>query len=129
MLQDPRYMPSVLVYVEQQQAVLAVLHRLLRDTTMGYDILTVNCRTTALDLMASGRVELAIISVQVDSDIHNLISEFRQRSPHCPILLLTQTALQETNTVDYQLKIPFSFSHFGQVVQQALTPKQPHPFA
>jgi DNA-binding NtrC family response regulator len=128
MLQDPRYMPSVLVYIEQQQAVLAVLHRLLRDTTMGYDIITVNCGTTALDLIASGRVELAIISVQADNEIHNLIDEFRQRSPHCPILLLSQNTPTH-HSADYQLNIPFSFSHFGQVVQQALTLKKPRPFA
>jgi len=119
------YNNKAIVFVDREQSVLAIIHRLLRDLTSGYDLIPATSEATALSLLDKHSVSLMIINAHPSVDTISLIHSVKARDPNCQILVLSYADLPPNQNLelagaDFYLSMPFPFSHFGQVVQTAL---------
>lgn len=119
------YKNKAIVFVDREQSVLAIIHRLLRDLTSGYDLIPATSEATALSLLNKHSVSLMIIDAHPHMDNIALIHSVKARDPNCQILVLTYADMPSSQDVqqagaDFYLSMPFPFSQFGRIVQTAL---------
>src|SRR3712207_1229101 len=87
--------PAILV-VEDEPDILIVLRRILRDVTVGHDIVAVPDGTTALQHMERQHFALVITDYMMpDVNGLDLARSVRQQSPDTPVVMVTAYATAE----------------------------------
>lgn len=118
--------PAILL-VEDEPDILIILHRLMRDLTGGYDIITVNGGAEALVQMAQRPVPLVITDYNMPGmNGLQLAAEIKKTSPDTRVVMITAYATPELEKrareqrVDYYLPKPFPLDRLEQIVHDVL---------
>jgi len=116
-----------IVLVDDEPAVLAILHCLLRDLTAGYDLISVTDGAAALAQFAHRSIALVITDDHMPGmDGLALITAVKVVAPTCPVVLITAANAHIERGAwaagaDFYLPMPFPFTQFAAAVQTALT--------
>lgn len=123
--QSPRN-PAI-VLVEDEPDILIILHRLMRDLTGGYDIVTVTSGAEALAQIALRPVPLVITDYNMPGmNGLQLTSSVKETSPETRVVLITAYATPDLERrardqrVDYYLPKPFPLDRLEQIVREVL---------
>lgn len=123
---QPARNPAI-VLVEDEPDILIILHRLMRDLTGGYDIVTVNGGAEALAQIALRPVPLVITDYNMPGmNGLQLTSAIKETSPETRVVLITAYATPELEKrardqrVDYYLPKPFPLDRLEQIVRDVL---------
>lgn len=118
--------PAILL-VEDEPDILIILHRLMRDLTGGYDIITVNGGAEALVQLAQRPVPLVITDYNMPGmNGLQLAAEIKKSSPDTRVVMITAYATPELEKrareqrVDYYLPKPFPLDRLEQIVHDVL---------
>jgi CheY-like chemotaxis protein len=118
--------PAVLL-VDDDSAVVMLLHRVLRDLEIGHDIITTSNGREALAQLARRPVPLVIADYSMpDMNGLELTDTIKAQSGRTRVVLMTAfaTATLEQQAlahhVDYYLPKPFALAAFEQIVHEAL---------
>lgn len=116
-----------IILVEDEPDILIILHRLMRDLTGGYDIVTVNGGAEALAQIAMRRVPLLITDYNMPGmNGLQLTSAVKESSPSTRVVLITAYATPELekrareHRVDHYLPKPFPLDRLEQIVREVL---------
>lgn len=116
-----------IVLVEDEPDILVILHRLMRDLTGGYDIVTVTSGAEALAQIALRPVPLVITDYNMPGmNGLQLTSAIKETSPDTRVVLITAYATPELERkardirVDYYLPKPFPLDRLEQIVRDVL---------
>ncbi len=117
-----------IVLVEDEPDILIILHRLMRDLTGGYDIITVNSGADALAQIALRRVPLVITDYNMPGmNGLQLAAAVKETSPDTKVVMITAYATPELEKrareqrIDYYLAKPFPLDRLEQIVRDALS--------
>ena len=118
--------PAILL-VDDEPIVLAILHRLVRDLMLDYDILVASDTTTALEQIDQRMVPLVITDYQM-AGINGLTfaTHLKRHASTTQVVLMTGYDTPELREkayacgVDYYLSKPFSIQALKQIVHTAL---------
>jgi DNA-binding NtrC family response regulator len=120
-------MKPVIILVDDESAILAILYRLIRELAPNYDLITVSDGATALALIAERTVVLIMTDqLMPDMDGVALTVAIKTVAPLCPVILMTGYATSEIQQrakaagVDYFLAKPFQFDQLVSTVRAAL---------
>lgn len=126
MSDQPVRNPAI-VLVEDEPDILIILHRLMRDLTGGYDIMTVNGGAEALAQIALRSVPLVITDYNMPGmNGLQLTAAIKETSPDTRVVLITAYATPELERrarefhVDYYLPKPFPLDRLEQIVRDVL---------
>src|SRR5262245_5292805 len=130
---EERLMPDqsvrnpAIVLVEDEPDILIILHRLMRDLTGGYDIVTVNGGAEALAQIALRPVPLVITDYNMPGmNGLQLTAAIKETAPDTRVVLITAYATPELekrareHRVDYYLPKPFPLDRLEQIVRDVL---------
>ncbi|HEU5014848.1 MAG TPA: response regulator [Roseiflexaceae bacterium] len=116
-----------IILVEDEPDILIILHRLMRDLTGGYDIVTVNSGAEALAQIALRPVPLVITDYNMPGmNGLQLTASVKESSPDTRVVLITAYATPELEKrareqrVDYYLPKPFPLDRLEQIVRDVL---------
>ena len=116
-----------IVLVEDEPDILIILHRLMRDLTGGYDIITVRGGAEALLQLTLRPVPLVITDYSMPGmDGLQLAVAVKATSPNTRVVMMTAYATPELEyqasrqSVDYYLPKPFPLDHLDQIVRDVL---------
>ncbi len=116
-----------IVLVEDEPDILIILHRLMRDLTGGYDIITVSGGAEALLQLSLRPVPLVITDYSMPGmDGLELAAAVKTASPTTRVVMMTAYATPELEyqasrqSVDYYLPKPFPLDHLDQIVRDVL---------
>ncbi|MEF3273414.1 MAG: response regulator [Chloroflexus sp.] len=116
-----------IILVEDEPDILIILHRLMRDLTGGYDIITVNSGADALAQIALRRVPLVITDYNMPGmNGLQLAAAVKETSPNTIVVMITAYATPELERrareqrIDYYLPKPFPLDRLEQIVRDAL---------
>ncbi|WP_298821278.1 response regulator [Chloroflexus sp.] len=117
-----------IILVEDEPDILIILHRLMRDLTGGYDIITVNSGADALAQIALRRVPLVITDYNMPGmNGLQLAAAIKETSPDTSIVMITAYATPELERrareqrIDYYLPKPFPLDRLEQIVRDTLS--------
>src|SRR4051812_31703753 len=117
-----------IILVEDEPDILIILHRLMRDLTKGYDILTVNGGAEALRQLALRPVPLLITDYNMpEMNGVDLARAVKEVSPDTAVLLISAYGTPELERrvheagIDYYLTKPFPLDRLEQIVHTTLT--------
>jgi two-component system, response regulator, stage 0 sporulation protein F len=120
-------MNPVIILVDDESAILAILRRLIRELAPNYDLVTVSDSAAALATIALRPVVLVMTDqLMPDMDGVALTVAIKTFAPLCPVILMTGYATSEIQQrakvagVDYFLTKPFPFDQFVSTVRAAL---------
>lgn len=117
------HQPPAIIIVDDEQDVLAILQRLLRQFVSDHEILVASNATQALSQMDQRRVDLVITDYSMNGmNGLQLADEIKLRAPLTNVVMITafgtpllaQIATRER--VDYVLNKPFSLDSLEHVV-------------
>ncbi len=116
-----------IVLVEDEPDILSILHRLMRDLTGGYDIVTVSSGIDALAQIALRTVPLVITDYNMPGmNGLQLTAAIKETSPDTRVVLITAYATPELEKrareqrVDHWLPKPFPLDRLEQIVRDTL---------
>lgn len=116
-----------IILVEDEPDILIILHRLMRDLTGGYDILTVNGGAEALAQLELRPVPLVITDYNMPGmNGLQLAAAVKETSPDTRVVMITAYATPELERrareqrVDYYLPKPFPLDRLEQIVKDVL---------
>lgn len=116
-----------IILVEDEPDILIILHRLMRDLTGGYDILTVNGGADALAQLELRPVPLVITDYNMPGmNGLQLTAAIKETSPRTRVVMITAYATPELERkardqrVDYYLPKPFPLDRLEQIVKEVL---------
>lgn len=116
-----------IVLVEDEPDILIILHRLMRDLTGGYDIVTVNGGAEALAQIALRPVPLVITDYNMPGmNGLQLAAAVKESSPTTKVVLITAYATPDLEKrareqrVDYYMPKPFPLDRLEQIVRDVL---------
>lgn len=116
-----------IILVEDEPDILIILHRLMRDLTGGYDIITVNSGADALALIALRKVPLVITDYNMPGmNGLQLAAAIKETSPDTCVVMITAYATPELERrareqrIDYYLSKPFPLDRLEQIVRDVL---------
>ena len=116
-----------IVLVEDEPDILIILHRLMRDLTGGYDIVTVNGGADALAQIALRPVPLVITDYNMPGmNGLQLAAAIKAQSPDTRVVMITAYDTPELEKkareqrVDYYLPTPFPLDRLAQIVRDVL---------
>lgn len=116
-----------IVLVEDEPDILSILHRLMRDLTGGYDIVTVSSGFDALAQIALRSVPLVITDYNMPGmNGLQLTAAIKETSPDTRVVLITAYATPELEKrareqrVDHWLPKPFPLDRLEQIVRDTL---------
>jgi len=117
-----------IILVDDEPAVLAILHRIMHDLARDYDVIPVPDGAAALIQIAQRPVALVITDYQMpDMDGVALTTAIKAQAPSCPVVLITAHPSPDIRQrardagADFYLPKPFPFDRLEAVVQAALT--------
>jgi CheY-like chemotaxis protein len=117
--------PAILV-VDDKRHVGQIVGRLLQETLLQYEIITVTHPAAALDQLSGRAVALMIIDFNMpDHNGIQLTAQIKGRSPHTQVLLMTAYSttilhrLAQHHGVDYYLPKPFQLTALEELYQSA----------
>ena len=126
MSDQPARNPAIIL-VEDEPDILIILHRLMRDLTGGYDIVTVNGGAEALAQIALRPVPLVITDYNMPGmNGLQLTAAIKETSPDTRVVLITAYATPELEKrareqrVDHYLPKPFPLDRLEQIVRDVL---------
>ena len=126
MPEQPARNPAIIL-VEDEPDILIILHRLMRDLTGGYDIVTVNGGAEALAQIALRPVPLVITDYNMPGmNGLDLVQKVKAAAPTTVLVMATAYATPELEKrarmagVDYFIRKPFVFEQLEAIVQDAL---------
>jgi len=115
--------PAIIV-VDDENDVLMILHRLLRDFTARHDIITASSAAEALAQLEQRRVAMVITDYNMAGmNGLQLAERIKARAPGTQVVLITAYGSPELERratrqrVDYYLPKPFSLDALEQIVQ------------
>ena len=118
---------KAIILVEDEPDILIILHRLMRDLTGGYDILTVNGGAEALAQLELRPVPLVITDYNMPGmNGLQLAAAIKETSPETRVVMITAYATPELERkareqrVDYYLPKPFPLDRLEQIVKDVL---------
>ncbi|WP_322821183.1 response regulator [Chloroflexus sp.] len=116
-----------IILVEDEPDILIILHRLMRDLTGGYDIITVNSGADALAQIALRKVPLVITDYNMPGmNGLQLAAAIKETSPDTCVVMITAYATPELERrareqrIDYYLSKPFPLDRLEQIVRDVL---------
>lgn len=116
-----------IILVEDEPDILIILHRLMRDLTGGYDILTVNGGAEALAQLELRPVPLVITDYNMPGmNGLQLAAAVKETSPDTRVVMITAYATPELERrareqrIDYYLPKPFPLDRLEQIVKEVL---------
>jgi CheY-like chemotaxis protein len=116
-----------IILVEDEPDILIILHRLMRDLTGGYDIITVNSGADALAQIALRKVPLVITDYNMPGmNGLQLTAAIKETSPDTCVVMITAYATPELERrareqrIDYYLSKPFPLDRLEQIVRDVL---------
>ena len=117
-----------IVLVEDEPDILIILHRLMRDLTGGYDIVTVNNGTEALAQIALRPVPLVITDYNMPGmNGLQLTIAIKDMTADTKVVMITAFATPDLERraregkVDYYLPKPFPLERLEQIVRDVLS--------
>ncbi len=124
---DPSARNPAIVLVEDEPDILIILHRLMRDLTGGYDIVTVSGGSDALAQIALRPVPLVITDYNMPGmNGLQLAAAIKETSPETRVVMITAYATAELEKrareqrVDYYMPKPFPLDRLEQIVRDVL---------
>ncbi|MDN5273726.1 response regulator [Chloroflexus sp. MS-CIW-1] len=116
-----------IILVEDEPDILIILHRLMRDLTGGYDIITVHSGADALAQIALRRVPLVITDYNMPGmNGLQLAAAIKETSPDTCVVMITAYATPELEKrareqrIDYYLAKPFPLDRLEHIVRDVL---------
>ena len=116
-----------IILVEDEPDILIILHRLMRDLTGGYDIVTVHGGAEALGQIALRPVPLVITDYNMPGmNGLQLAEKIKEAAPDTRVVMITAYATPELEKrareqrVDYYLPKPFPLDRLEQIVKDVL---------
>ncbi|MBO9312836.1 MAG: response regulator [Chloroflexus sp.] len=116
-----------IILVEDEPDILIILHRLMRDLTGGYDIITVHSGADALAQIALRRVPLVITDYNMPGmNGLQLAAAIKETSPDTCVVMITAYATPELEKrareqrIDYYLAKPFPLDRLEHIVREVL---------
>jgi len=116
-----------IILVEDEPDILIILHRLMRDLTGGYDIITVNSGADALAQIALRKVPLVITDYNMPGmNGLQLAAAIKETAPDTCVVMITAYATPELERrareqrIDYYLSKPFPLDRLEQIVRDVL---------
>lgn len=116
-----------IILVEDEPDILIILHRLMRDLTGGYDIITVSSGADALAQIALRKVPLVITDYNMPGmNGLQLAAAIKETSPDTYVVMITAYATPELERrareqrIDYYLSKPFPLDRLEQIVRDVL---------
>lgn len=126
MLDTSSHHPAI-VLVEDEPDILIILHRLMRDLTGGYDIITVSGGTEALLQLTRRPVSLVITDYSMPGmDGLQLAAAIKATSPNTRVVVMSSYTTPQIERqaheqyVDYYLPKPFPLNHLERIVRDVL---------
>lgn len=123
---NPARNPAIIL-VEDEPDILIILHRIMRDLTGGYDIVTVNSAQEAVNILRERACPLLITDHNMPNMTGTQLTQLaKQEYPDTKIILITAYATPEvertarTAGVDYFLTKPFSLDRLEQIIKEVL---------
>ncbi len=123
---NPTRNPAI-VLVEDEPDILIILHRIMRDLTGGYDIVTVNSAQDALDVLTDRSCPLLITDHNMPGMTGTeLTQKVKTDYPETRVIIITAYATPEVERtarsagVDYFLTKPFSLDRLEQIIKEVL---------
>jgi CheY-like chemotaxis protein len=120
--------PPAVVVVDDDQALVELLGRVLRTTVIKYETVALTDASEALAQCAARPVPLMIADLNMPGmNGLQLIAQVRARSPQTRVLLMTAYTmpileqLARKGYIDYYLPKPFQLTALEQLVSSALT--------
>ena len=120
-------MPTTILLVDDEPAVLTILRRAMASLAGGYDVIAVSNGTAALAQIAQRPVALVITDYQMpDMNGVALTTAIKAAAPQCPVILMTgypATEVQHCARVaeaDFYLPKPFPLAQLEVAVRAAL---------
>jgi two-component system, response regulator, stage 0 sporulation protein F len=124
---SPTGRTPAIVLVEDEPDILIILHRLMRDLTGSYDIVTVSSGAEALETIGLRPVPLLITDYNMPGmNGINLARDVKALSPDTVVLLISAYATPELEHraqdagVDHYLPKPFVLDRLEQIVRATL---------
>jgi CheY-like chemotaxis protein len=116
-----------IILVEDEPDILIILHRIMRDLTGGYDIVTVNSAHDALSLIAQRQCPLVITDYNMPGmNGIDLAATLKRDYAQTRVIVITAYATPEVERrarevgVDYYLPKPFSLDRLEQIIREVL---------
>lgn len=116
-----------IILVEDEPDILIILHRIMRDLTGGYDIVTVNSAQDALGILAERTCPLLITDHNMPGMTGTQLTQVVKKDyTNTKVIIITAYATPEvertarTAGVDYFLTKPFSLDRLEQIIKEVL---------
>jgi len=116
-----------IVLVEDEPAILSILHRLMRDLTTNYDIITANCGAEALAQIIRRPVPLVMTAYSLpEMNGLQLTEMIKSLVPDISVVLVAAYATPalarraHTAGVDWYLPRPFPLAQLEKIVHEVL---------
>lgn len=123
---NPTRNPAI-VLVEDEPDILIILHRIMRDLTGGYDIVTVNSAQDALDVLVDRSCPLLITDHNMPGMTGTQLTQHVKKTyADTKVIIITAYATPEVERtareagVDYFLTKPFSLDRLEQIIKEVL---------
>ena len=123
---NPTRNPAIIL-VEDEPDILIILHRIMRDLTGGFDIVTVNSAQDALDIIAERECPLLITDHNMPGMTGTeLTQKVKTDYTATKVIIITAYATPEVERtarsagVDYFLTKPFSLDRLEQIIKEVL---------
>ena len=123
---NPTRNPAIIL-VEDEPDILIILHRIMRDLTGGYDIVTVNSAQDALNILKERACPLLITDHNMPGMTGTQLTQVaKSEYPETKVIIITAYATPEvertarTAGVDYFLTKPFSLDRLEQIIKEVL---------
>ena len=125
-MSTPTRNPAI-VLVEDEPDILIILHRIMRDLTGGYDIVTVNSAQDALDVLVDRACPLLITDHNMPGMTGTQLTQtVKAKYEETKVIIITAYATPEVERtarsagVDYFLTKPFSLDRLEQIIKEVL---------
>ncbi len=123
---NPVRNPAIIL-VEDEPDILIILHRIMRDLTGGYDIITVNSAMDALNVLKERFCPLLITDHNMPGMTGTQLTQVvKTEYTDTKVIIITAYATPEvertarTAGVDYFLTKPFSLDRLEQIIKEVL---------
>lgn len=118
-------MEPMILLVDDEPAVLALIRRIMHELAGNYDLIAVPDGATALALLANRPAALVITDYHMpDMDGVTLTEAIKAAAPQCPVVFMTAYPearhRAEAAGADFFLSKPFRFAELATIVQKVL---------